>query len=487
MSIDNKLIFENSKNLNILYVEDDELLRVSTARLLSNFFNHIETAVDGQDAYDKYLKYFEEHNLFYDIVMTDINMPKLNGLDLVKKIKHLNNEQVTIVITAFNEKKYLKSAINLSIDEFILKPIEYDELKNALYTTSQLVAEKKLIEHYYNDIEEKNILGIDLVDARNFNYATDIVQDLIENKEHISKLWTEKVMIKECLEKHTIDVEYFRKHYAIKVIEYFLNVIQGNEKIGNCPVIFVMLDFFKNKELPLDDIFMICVLFKNSITAYIFDKYSFNHQLFDDISYILDKNFEGVIVNYLKLKGCKEQPIIQKSIEQKIIINDNEIVEYKGEVTNYVEYVIEHDIYELQDLEEDIDSLAISVTESKKATIEDYIKLGEQIHSYGSILQNYPIFTKLGTSIAKLGINLTDNAQILFDDTNKMSNIVALIEGFVNDLIVWRKEIFENNIENPYFLDSSFFSNVDTIIMFIEYDETQATEEEFDDDGMEFF
>ena len=62
-----------------------------------------------------------------------------------------------------------------------------------------------------------------------------------------------------------------------------------------------------------------------------------------------------------------------------------------------------------------------------------------------------------------------------------MSNITALIEGFVNDLIVWRKEIFENNIENPYFLDKSFFSNVDTIIMFIEYDENTAVADDLDD------
>ena len=63
-----------------------------------------------------------------------------------------------------------------------------------------------------------------------------------------------------------------------------------------------------------------------------------------------------------------------------------------------------------------------------------------------------------------------------------MSNITALIEGFVNDLIVWRKEIFDNNIKDHTFLNQSFFSNVDTIIMFINYDESADSQESFDDD-----
>ena len=144
--------------------------------------------------------------------------------------------------------------------------------------------------------------------------------------------------------------------------------------------------------------------------------------------------------------------------------------------------MLEHDIYELEDLEDDIDSLAISVTESSQVLLDDFISLGNFILRYGNILSNYPIFTELGNYIAKLGINFTKNAQLLFDDKARMMNIAALIEGFVNDLIVWRREVFDNNIINPHFLNQSFFSNVDTIIMFIEYDESAVVEEEdFDD------
>ena len=320
------------------------------------------------------------------------------------------------------------------------------------------------------------MLSINQIDARELDYAKDILIDLETNKEKISRLWTDKKTVQERLKSHSIDVEYFRSHYGIKVIEYFLSVIRGDNEAGNCPVIFIMLDFFKHKNLPLEDIFMVCVLFKNTLTAYLLERYTYNNKLFEDISYILDKNFEGVIINYLDLKYT---PIIDiSSVEVQAIEEDKTPV---TEEMNYTEYVLENDVYELQDLEEDIDSLAIAVTMNSSITQDNCQNLGAKINRYGVILCNYPIFSALGVSISKLGANLIDNSQLLVDDRARMSNITALIEGFVNDLIVWRKEIFENNIENPYFLDKSFFSNVDTIIMFIEYDENTAVADDLDD------
>lgn len=487
MKIDNKLILENSKNLNILYVEDDDELRRTSAKLFSNFFKSVELAVDGRDGYEKYNAYLDKSSRPYDIVISDINMPNMNGIEMSQKIKEIHFEQAIIFVTAFNEIEYLHKAIDIGVNAFVTKPIEMEQLKKVLYTTSQVVSDRKVVESYYEQIENANILTCNLQDASDFSSAKDILEDLENNKEKISHLWADKKVVYERLSNHTIDVEYFRKHYGIKVIEYFLNVIRGEAEVGNCPVIFKMLEFFENRNLPLEDIFMICVLFKNSVSAYIFNKYSFNNKLFEDISLILDRNFEGVIINYLKLKNCDGKEIIKSAVKQaeaKIIKEETKEAkeEAKIEDINYAEYVLENDVYELQDLEDDIDNLAIAVTMNSNALVEEYLNLGEKIKRYGTILSNYPLFSELGKYIAKLGINFIDNAQLLLDDRQRMSNITALVEGFVNDLIVWRKEIFENNIENPHFLDSSFFSNVDTIIMFIEYDESAEADESFDDD-----
>lgn len=474
MQINNKLILENSKNLNILYVEDDELLRNSTAELFSNYFNSVEVAIDGNDGYEKYKLYFDETGQNYDIVISDINMPIMDGLEMCSKVREITFDQSIILVTAFNETSYLHKAIEIGIDGFLTKPIETEQLKSVLYKTTQAVADRKLVKEYYENIEDTNMLNINKILIDNYTSPKNILKDLEENKEDISYQWSNKKTINDRLQKHAIDVEFFRSRYAINVIEYFLAVIREEAEIGNCPVVFVMLDFFKNKNLPLEDIFMICVLFKNTLTSYIFGRYVFNNQLFDDISLILDKNFEGVIVNYLKMKNIKKVNTPEpKRIEKKEIVED----------INYAEYVLENDLYELEDLEEEIDSLAILVTGSN-TSVEDSTELGNKIQRYGEILCNYPLFSELGKCVVKLGINFINNSQLLIDDKARMLNITALIEGFVNDLIVWRKEIFENNIENPHFLDNSFFSNVDTIIMFIEYDESA---EVTDDGDMEFF
>lgn len=480
VKIDNKLLLENSKNFRILYIEDDKSLQDSTVKLFDNFFKSIDTASDGEEGYAKYKDSFEKAEEPYDIVITDINMPKMNGIDMCKKIKSLNDNQAIIIVTAFTEVEYLNNAIELGVNGFLSKPVEMKSVKKVFYTVTQLVANRKLEKEHYEQIEAFNMLHIDKKDASGFDSSKDILENLESNKEKISKLWVSQSTVHERLGSHMIDVEFFRKHYAIKVIEYFLGVIKGENQAGNCPVVFVMLDFFKNKDLPLKDIFMICVLFKNTVSSYIFSKYSFNQKLFDDISSILDKNFEGVISNYLEMNYTM---IIHKAAENK---EENSVLESTQEEPveriNYREYVLEHDIYELEDLEDDIDSLAVSVTESNHVVLEDFINLGNFILRYGMILGNYPIFTELGKYVAKLGTNFTQNAQLLFDDKARMMNIAALIEGFVNDLIVWRREVFDNNIKNPHFLNQSFFSNVDTIIMFIEYDESTVVEEEdFDD------
>ena len=477
MKIDKKLILENSKSLSVLYVEDDIALQQSTQELLLNYFASVDVANDGEEGLQKY----KQANPPYDIVMSDIRMPKINGIDMVKKIKNLHSEQIIVFITAFDDTHYLHDAINLNCNGFLTKPMDSTQLDKTLFNISKLASDRKLLIQYYQGIESENIRKGDIEDASEFENSKDILKDLQTHKELISQQWMQVPIVQERLHANEIDVEFFRTNYAIRVVEYFLSVIQGENEVGNCPVVFVMLDFFKNKQLTLDDIFIICVHFKNSITTHIFKQYSFNQKVFDDINRILDHNFEGVIINFLKRYRLTQ--------EEKIETKTEVIKEVKEEIkqtehVNYIDYVIESDIYELQDLEEDIDFLAIAVTNTDNSLIDDYHLLGDKISRYGTILSNYPLFHKLGASIKKLGDNFLLNAEVLFNDSQRMLNISVLVEGFVNDLIVWRKEIFENNIEDPHFLDSSFFSNVDTIIMFIAYqeaDEVSATDTDLDD------
>lgn len=135
------------KNATILYAEDDDDTRSITAGVLEDYCGRLLLAKNGEQA----LELFKTHNI--DIVLTDILMPKINGIDLATKIRNgINNPNVPIIIaTAHTETKYLLESINLSIDGYLIKPLNIDELILSLV--------KAILPSYQaNELKEKNTL-----------------------------------------------------------------------------------------------------------------------------------------------------------------------------------------------------------------------------------------------------------------------------------------------------------------------------------------
>lgn len=113
-----KKLLEKTKRFNVLFVEDDIHFRAETEEIFERFFYNVDVAVDGKEA----LNLYEKNNARYDIVITDINMPKLNGVTLIKRIYDINPAQNIVVISAHDSPEYLMDLVNLGIDQFILKP-----------------------------------------------------------------------------------------------------------------------------------------------------------------------------------------------------------------------------------------------------------------------------------------------------------------------------------------------------------------------------
>lgn len=124
-------------NVSILYVEDEETVRESLARFLKRRFSSVTTADDGKEG----LELFEKH--FHDIVISDIQMPVMDGFEMIKCIKDLSPETPVIITTAFNEPNYLMKAIELRIDAYIKKPIIKDDLLNAVFKSATCISKRK--------------------------------------------------------------------------------------------------------------------------------------------------------------------------------------------------------------------------------------------------------------------------------------------------------------------------------------------------------
>ncbi|MFA6144426.1 MAG: response regulator [Sulfurimonas sp.] len=152
-----KLIREYSKDLHVLYVEDDQDLSKSTREVLENFFKSVDVAYDGQEGEAKYKDYLDENAHPYDLVITDINMPQMNGIELSRMILKQTPHQAIIIISAHDETGYLSEAIDMGISAFVTKPIKQKGLYQALYKTSMAIFDHKFVEGHIDRLEELNL------------------------------------------------------------------------------------------------------------------------------------------------------------------------------------------------------------------------------------------------------------------------------------------------------------------------------------------
>jgi len=139
--INSKELIKYTKSLNILFVEDHDELRENTADILSSFFKNVVTAEDGKKALEIYLDYSKNDINYFDIILSDIQMPQLNGVELTKKVYEINPKQIVIILSAYDESKYLLPLVNLGIEQFIKKPIDYQELLSVLLNASKKITQ----------------------------------------------------------------------------------------------------------------------------------------------------------------------------------------------------------------------------------------------------------------------------------------------------------------------------------------------------------
>ena len=113
-------------DLTILYVEDEVDIQTFMRKSLSRMFKNVLCAYDGEEAFGLFMK----NNV--DIVLTDITMPKMNGLELSTKIKKIAPEIPIVIISAFSDTKFLLEAIEIGISRYLTKPINTTLIKNVL-------------------------------------------------------------------------------------------------------------------------------------------------------------------------------------------------------------------------------------------------------------------------------------------------------------------------------------------------------------------
>jgi two-component system cell cycle response regulator len=110
--------YQNLAKISILYVEDDKTIQMVFSNILKRFAKKVYLAQNGEEGIKKF------KTLNPDLIITDVQMPKMNGIEMIANIRKENTNIPIIITTAFNDINYPIDGIKLGIDGFFLKPIK---------------------------------------------------------------------------------------------------------------------------------------------------------------------------------------------------------------------------------------------------------------------------------------------------------------------------------------------------------------------------
>ena len=143
--------------ISILYVEDEHIILQSVKELLEDRVRNLYLAMNAKEA----LEIFKKHKP--EVVISDIKMPGMDGLSLLREIKKIKSDTKLVILTAFGKKNYLMDAITLGVDKFILKPVEesscfqeLQDLSNSIKLEKQLQLEEERRKKAQDELEEAN-------------------------------------------------------------------------------------------------------------------------------------------------------------------------------------------------------------------------------------------------------------------------------------------------------------------------------------------
>ncbi len=192
-----KKLAELGKNISILYVEDEVQTREQYTEIFKLLFKNVTSVGDGELALEEY------KDRRYDLLITDLTMPNMDGVSLITEVFKIDPHQHTIIMTAHNTSDNLRSSIDFQVDGILLKPIVLDKFLSLLYKVCHLIDleknDKKSISYdrMFNNKEESLFLVvIDKFDEIINQFGNKIKDPIIQAvKEHLSYFGIEEINI----------------------------------------------------------------------------------------------------------------------------------------------------------------------------------------------------------------------------------------------------------------------------------------------------
>ncbi len=326
------------KNITILYAEDEADLRDVTSSILKSFTKNQYIATNGKEAYELFLKYEDE----IDLIITDINMPVLNGLDFIKKLKETNLNIPVIVTTAFSNKEYLLEAIDIGVDKYVLKPIDITKLLQAMSQSLIYHELKDLYTDKLTKLSNRNKLKKDLqknesdlvalIDIDEFATINDLFGEAIGDK----ILYEFTLKLKDYFPRQTYSI------YRIEADKFAIlskNSLPVEDFFNFCRAFIdkIELESFYVEDNEIDINITVGIAKSKGLLAY---KYSqriisyarkkFQKIMIYDESYKIQQSFEENIKWIKQLKQGFKDNLLQAFFQPIVDSKTQEIVKYEA-------------------------------------------------------------------------------------------------------------------------------------------------------------
>lgn len=210
------------KELNVLLVEDEKNLAQLLKSAIGENFASFTIASNGKEGLERFLK------LSPDLVITDIMMPEMTGLEMAEELKKVNSDIPIIILSAFSEKEKLLGAIDVGVMKYFIKPFDPDELLEYITTISgKLKNDLIILEDDFKFNKETNNLYKDdkyvALTKRESLFLQLLIKnpkDMISNELINKELWDDGSSSEERLRT-------FIKRFRLKTSKKLINNIKG--------------------------------------------------------------------------------------------------------------------------------------------------------------------------------------------------------------------------------------------------------------------
>jgi C4-dicarboxylate-specific signal transduction histidine kinase len=288
-------------DITVLFVEDEDVLRAIYERILDKYVARLFVAENGKEG----LSLFREHKP--DLIITDIQMPVMDGLEMIEHIRQEDRKVRLVILSAYGEAEYFMDAIKIGVNSFLIKPVETKKLT----TLIQELSEGILLERELRDQELKRLKAEDNLRKLNEELERRIEERTIDLQKEIK----EKIQAEKQLKELLLNLEK-RVKDELKKRQKQQQLLIQKSKLESIGELAAGMAHEINQPLGSISMGLDNILFKYSNDSesreYVVNKLN---SLFEDIERIRQ------IINHVRVFSRDQQLAMQDKVELNHIVN----------------------------------------------------------------------------------------------------------------------------------------------------------------------